>query len=79
MCATDLMHFLHVVARTHGPFFTTFLCCYCCVLYTTQTFRILDGKDGKVDGVLSIAKRDGGGPQTIGRVEISEKAKAALK
>jgi hypothetical protein len=40
-----------------------------------QTFRILDGKDGKVDGVLSIAKREG---PAVARTEMSEKAKAAL-
>jgi hypothetical protein len=40
-----------------------------------QTFRILDGKDGKVDGVLSIAKREG---PVVARTEMSVKAKAAL-
>ena len=44
--------------------------------FTTQTFRILDGKDGKVDGVLSIVK---GAPHpSMGRSDITSQAKDAL-
>lgn len=48
-------------------------------VYILQTFRILDGKDGKVDGVISIAKRDGSGlPAAVPRTEVQEQAKQAL-
>lgn len=42
----------------------------------TQTFRILDGKDGKVDGVLNIVQQDR--PVNMGRTELSSKAKDEL-
>jgi len=44
-----------------------------------ETFRILDGKDGKVDGVLSIAKQNMPSyPPPAARTEILQQAKAAL-
>jgi hypothetical protein len=43
-----------------------------------QTFRILDAKDGKVDGVLSLAKREiiptAGGPESA----VKQQAISAL-
>ena len=45
--------------------------------YYKQTFRILDGKDGKVDGVLSIVKQDTRAGH-IGRGDIANQAKDAL-
>jgi len=41
-----------------------------------ETFRILDGKDGKVDGVLNIVQQDR--PVNMGRTELSSKAKDEL-
>jgi hypothetical protein len=44
-----------------------------------QTFRILDGKDGKVDGVISIAKREGSVfPAAVPRSDVAVQAKQAL-